>query len=535
MPTLTIDNRAIPFEPGETILQVASRAGIAIPTLCNLEGIEPPTSCYVCVVKIQGKRNMAPSCATLAEDGMILESSSEEVRHYRRRALELLLSEHAGDCEGPCRRICPADLNIPVMAKHIVEGNLEAAVTTVRERLALPGVLGHICPAPCQKGCVRAHVDGTVSIRELHKGVAEASSLKSVATASRPAAASGKRITIIGAGPAGLSSAYYLSLLGHACTIVDEREEPGGMLRYGIDRAVLPLKILDQEIDVIRAMGVEFKMGCKVSDQRGLDELIQRSDAIIFATGAQTPDQPWPFAIKASPKGITVDSHTFASSNRNIFACGGAITVCKMAVRAVGQGRLTADSVHHFLSHSIVRAAWSPRYDSHLGKLAPEELQQLISTDLEHSVAGFLSSPEPRPVRRSLGEGGTLNPVTFSASLVAAAARCLQCDCGKKSTCALRAYAQEYEAHRDQYRTGSRKHLVRKRFASGLVHEPGKCIDCGRCIGITAAEHVQPGLAFGNRGFDVAVKAPFSADMDTAMGPVLKRCIAACPVGALWK
>ncbi|MEI7947157.1 MAG: 2Fe-2S iron-sulfur cluster-binding protein [bacterium] len=527
MPTLTIDNRAVPFELGETILQVAYRAGIAIPTLCHLQGIEPPTSCYVCVVKIQGKSNMAPSCATLAEDGMILESSSDEVRHYRRRALELLLSEHAGDCEGPCRRICPADLDIPVMAKHIVAGDLDAAVRTVRERLALPGVLGHICPAPCQKGCVRAHADGAVTIRELHKGVAGAAAQNSAAPGPCPAPSSGKRVTIIGAGPAGLSSAYYVSLLGHACTIVDEREEPGGMLRYGIDRAVLPLNILDQEIDVIRLLGVEFRMGSRVSDQCALDELIQRFDAIIFATGAPTSDQPWPFTIKASPKGIAVDTHTFVSSSSNIFACGGAIAICKMAVRAVGQGRLTAQSVHHFLTHSNVGVTWSPRFDSHLGKLAPEELQQLVSTDLTHRLKGLEGTVTPVP---RLG----CNP-TLQSSLVSAAARCMQCDCGKKLTCSLRAYAQEYEAHRDQYRTGSRKHVVRKRYASGLVHEPGKCIDCGCCIGITAAEHVQPGLAFGNRGFDVTVKAPFRADMDTAMGSSLERCIAACPVGSLWR
>jgi ferredoxin len=562
VPTVTIDNSVLPFESGETILQVATRAGIAIPTLCHLDGIEPPTSCYVCVVKIKGKNNMAPSCATLAEEGMIIESSSEEVRGYRRRALELLMSEHAGDCEGPCRRICPADLDIPVMAKQIVEGNLEAAVRTVRERLALPGVLGHICPAPCQKGCVRAHVDGTVSIRELHKGVAEASSLKSVETASRPAPASGKRVTIIGAGPAGLSSAYYLSRLGHACTIVDEREEPGGMLRYGIDRAVLPLKILDQEIDVIRAMGVEFKMGCKVSDQRGLDELLQRSDAIIFATGTQAPDQPWPFAIKASPKGIAVDAHTFVSSSSNIFACGGAIAVCKMAVRAVGQGRLTAESIHLFLTQSNAGAAWSPRFDSRLGKLCECEFSQLVATDLAHSLQSWAPTAsnaglnEKNIFRQDLQDfpdclalnsnpQNPVNPVkknevtgkvdSFPDAMVAAAARCLQCDCGKKLDCTLRTYAHAYEINRDQYRTGARKDVVRKRHTSGLVHEPGKCIDCGRCIGITAAGHVQPGLAFGNRGFDVAVKAPFSANMDIAMGPTLDRCIAACPVGALWK
>lgn len=537
MPTLTIDNAVVPFEPGETILQAATRAGIAIPTLCSLEGIEPPTSCYVCVVKIQGKSGLAPSCATLAEEGLVVESGSEEVRRYRRRALELLMSEHAGDCEGPCRRICPADLDIPVMARHIAAGDLNAALRTVRERLALPGVLGHICPAPCQKGCVRAHLDGTVSIRELHKGVAVAA-LASCASATHQAALStGKRVTIIGAGPAGLSSAYYLSLLGHACTIVDAREEPGGMLRYGIDRATLPLAVLDQEIAVIRSLGVEFRMGCRIGDQRALNELLRHADAVVFATGMQAPDQAWPFEIKATSKGIAVDAHTFATGSGGVFACGGAIAGCRMAVRAVGQGRLTAESVHRFLIalsgdrpsgsgdgkvlspnlQPALSLSLSPRFDSHVGKLEPEELRQLATTDLaSHSIVASDSAPFPTP-------------------LVTAAARCLQCDCGKKRDCALRAYAHEYEAHRDQYRTGARKRVTRTRYASGLVHEPGKCIDCGRCIGITAAEKIQPGLTFGNRGFDVAVKAPFGADMDAAMGRAMERCVAACPVGALWK
>jgi ferredoxin len=517
VPTLTIDNKRLSFEPGETILQVATRANIAIPTLCHFEGIQPPTSCYVCVVKIKGRNALLPSCATLAQEGMDLESDTEEVRGYRRRALELLMSEHAGDCEGPCRRICPADLDIPVMARQIVEGNLDAAVRTVRERLALPGVLGHICPAPCQKGCVRVAVDGAVTIRDLHKGVAEASSLQSANALSHPVPASGKRVTIIGAGPAGLSTAYYLARLGHACTIVDECEEPGGMLRYGVERTVLPLTVLEQEIDVIRSLGVEFRMGCRISDQESLDKWIQQSDAIVMATGMKNPEQPWPFAIKASPRGITVDVQTFASSCEGIFACGGAIAVCKMAVRAVGQGRLTAESVHHFLTHTSPSKTWSPRFDSRLGKPCECELHQLVSTDLASLPAE----------ERKTG--------VFPETLVTAAARCLQCDCGKKEACALRAYAHEYEINRDQYRIGARKELIRTRYASGLVHEPGKCIDCGRCIGITAAEHVQPGLAFGNRGFDVVVQAPFSADMDLAMGPTFDRCIAACPVGALWK
>ena len=517
MPTLTIDNTVVSFVPGETILQAATRAGIAIPTLCNWEGIEPPTSCFVCVVKIQGRNGLAPSCATRAEEGMAVESCSEEVRRYRRRALELLMSEHAGDCEGPCRRICPADLDIPAMARHIAEGDLDAAVRTVRERLALPGVLGYVCPAPCEKGCARAPLDGAVSIRELHKGVAEASLLSDAAAALRAAPPSGKRVAIIGSGPAGLSCAYTLSLLGHACAIVDERSEPGGMLRYGIDRATLPLTVLDQEIEVIRSLGVEFKMGRRIGDQPALDVLVQGSDAVVFATGSLSPDRTWAFNVKSSSKGVAVEPNTFASNSPGVFACGGAIAVCRMASRAVGQGRLAALSVHRFLTCGSAGAAWSSRFDSRLGKLEPEEVQQLAATDLASSGRGA-------------GPDGS-----FDSSLVAAATRCMQCDCGKKLSCALRAYAQEYEINRDQYKTGARKHVARKHYASGLVHEPGKCIDCGRCIGITAAERVQPGLAFGNRGFDVAVKAPFGVDMDAAMGNALDRCVAACPVGALWK
>jgi ferredoxin len=511
-----IDSTVVPFEQGQTILEAASRANIAIPTLCCFEGIEPPTSCYVCVVKIKGKNTLTPSCATLAAEGMILESNSEEVRRYRRRALELLLSEHAGDCEAPCRRICPADLDIPEMTRHIASCNLEAAARTVWERLPLPGVLGYVCAAPCEKGCYRVPADGAVSIRELHKSVAEAAFVSAAGMAPRTLPASGKKVAILGAGPAGLSSAHTLSLLGHACTIIDERDEPGGMLRYGTDRARLPLPVLDREIAVIRSLGVAFRMGCRISDQHALDELIQSYDAVLLATGMPPPDQPWAFTVKASAKGITVEANTFASSCSGVFAFGGAIAVCRMAARAVGQGRLAAQSVHQFLTNGASSAARPHRFDSHLGKPDAEETRQLVSTDLA--------------VIRS--EGSKIGPL--AASAVVAAARCMQCDCGKKLSCALRAYAHEYEINRDQYRTGARKRVTRKRYASGLMHEPGKCIDCGRCVGITTKDHILPGLTFGNRGFDVIVKTPFGADMDEAMGNSLDRCIAACPVGALW-
>jgi len=516
VPSLTIDHRTVPFEPGETLLQVAARTGIAIPTLCHYPGIESPTSCFVCVVKICGRGALAPSCATRAEEGMVVESDTEEVRLFRRKALELLMSEHAGDCEAPCTRVCPADLDISAMARHVFDGDLERAVRTVRERLALPGVLGYICPAPCEKGCRRSAADGAVSIRALHRGVAEAEyAAGTPALTARPA--SGKRVAVVGAGPAGLSCAYYLARLGHACVVFDGQEAPGGLLRYGIDRAALPAEVLDRDIEEIRRLGVAFRMGETVADQNALDGLARSFDAVVLATGTPVSGQPWPWGLRTAGPCVAVETGTFASSRSGVFACGGVIAVCRMASRAVGQGRLAALSAHRFLTaDAAVPPTASARSDSRLGKLEPEELRQLVETDLA-----------------SRGAGGK-NGGPFPAALVAAAGRCLQCDCGKKQSCALRAYAREYGVDRDRYRTGSRKPAARTRCADRLMVESGKCIDCGRCVGIAAADHLRPGVTFCNRGFDVAVKVPFGADMEVALGAELDRCIAACPVGALW-
>jgi NADH dehydrogenase/NADH:ubiquinone oxidoreductase subunit G len=105
MPRLRIDNRDVEVPEGATILEAARRAGIAIPTLCHLEGLPPSTSCMVCVVKVRRPDRLVPSCGAPAEDGMVVESETDEVREARRDALELLLSDHLGDCEAPCRAI----------------------------------------------------------------------------------------------------------------------------------------------------------------------------------------------------------------------------------------------------------------------------------------------------------------------------------------------------------------------------------------------------------------------------------------------
>ncbi len=99
----------------EALLDAARKLGIDIPALCFLPGHDPSTSCMVCVVKLAGSGRFVPSCATTAVDGMEVESETDEVRHLRRANLELLLSDHLGDCIGPCHEICPAKMNIPLM------------------------------------------------------------------------------------------------------------------------------------------------------------------------------------------------------------------------------------------------------------------------------------------------------------------------------------------------------------------------------------------------------------------------------------
>ena len=99
---LTIDNRSVHVKPGTTIREAAQWLGIRIPTLCHVEGLEPASSYFVCAVQIEGRRTLSPACAMPVSEGMVVYTATEDVRRARKMALELLLSDHAGDCVAPC-------------------------------------------------------------------------------------------------------------------------------------------------------------------------------------------------------------------------------------------------------------------------------------------------------------------------------------------------------------------------------------------------------------------------------------------------
>ncbi|MBN2319395.1 MAG: FAD-dependent oxidoreductase [Acidobacteria bacterium] len=287
MVTLTIDGQDVSVEEGATILEAAGTLGIRIPTLCKVEGFPPSASCFLCAVKIEGRANLAPSCATPAEEGMIVHTNSDEVRSSRKTALELLMSDHAGDCIGPCRTGCPATLDIPGFVTGIAGGDFRRAAEIAVDYLTIPASLGRICPRLCEQRCHRCETGEPLSIRNLHRLAGERDLESESRYIPRKQQATGKRVAIVGTGPAGLSAAHHLLRRGHHATLFDSRSAPGGMLRWAIPAFRLPRNILEQETDMILALGGEFNLNTKLGVDMTLDDLRRDYDAVFLAIGAQ--------------------------------------------------------------------------------------------------------------------------------------------------------------------------------------------------------------------------------------------------------
>jgi formate dehydrogenase major subunit len=290
---LSIDGRPIEVAPGTTILAAARTVGLAIPTLCQVEGFEHSASCFLCAVKIQGRPNLWPSCATPAAEGIVVISDSDEVRAARKTSLELLLSDHAGDCIGPCRTGCPARLDIPGFIAGIAAGDHPKAAQIVTDSLTLPASLGRVCPRLCEQRCRQCDVEEALSIRNLHPFAADhqrragAPAELAGETPAPLCPPTGRRVAIVGAGPAGLAAAHHLLRQGHGVVLFDAHPQPGGMLRYGIPEFRLPRQVLDAEIQPIRALGAEFRLGKRLGRDFTLDDLRRDFDAVFLAIGAQ--------------------------------------------------------------------------------------------------------------------------------------------------------------------------------------------------------------------------------------------------------
>ena len=283
----TLDNEVVEVDEGTTILDAAQTKNVFIPTFCHNKELKPFASCFVCVVEVEGRNNLLPSCSTAVMEGMVVKTSTERVQKARRTCVELLLSDHVGDCLGPCMTACPAGIDIPGFVKHIALGEDRKALELIKHNMPLPGALGRVCTRPCEEACRRQLVEKQVAICHLKRFAADAVSDSGDEYIPEKAPATGKKVGIVGAGPAGLTAAYYLQLMGHACTVFDAHEAPGGMLRYGIPSYRLPRDVIDREAAVIQKLGVEFKYNTRLGTDLTLDALRNQFDAVFLGLGAQ--------------------------------------------------------------------------------------------------------------------------------------------------------------------------------------------------------------------------------------------------------
>lgn len=285
---ITLNGKIVTAEAGETILTVATRNGIKIPTLCNQPELKPYGSCFICVVEQKGLSRLVPSCATPVFDGMAVETDSERVRASRKMCVELLLSDHVGDCRGPCQVECPAGIDIPGFISLLAHKNEAEAIKLIKEALPFPASLGRVCPRPCEQQCRRICSDDSVSICFLKRYIADVDLLRPEPYVPGTGRPTGKRVAIVGAGPAGLSAAFYLRLDGHDVTVFDSHPEAGGMLRYGIPAYRLPREILAKEIGIIEKMGAKISCNKCLGRDFNLDGLKREYDAVFLAIGAQS-------------------------------------------------------------------------------------------------------------------------------------------------------------------------------------------------------------------------------------------------------
>ena len=399
--TLTIDGKKIVAEEGMTILNVASQNGIKIPNLCYDGRVELYGACGLCTVEVEGIPKLLRACSTKVSDGMVVHTQTERVKASRKVALELLLSDHTGDCVAPCSKACPAGTDCQGYVGLIANGEYKEAVKLIKEKLPLPASIGRICPHPCEKQCRRQYVDEPISIAFL-KGFVGDMDLLGDTYIPEIEPDTNKKVAIIGGGPAGLTAAYFLRKKGHSVTIFEQMEKMGGMLRYGIPEYRLPKAVLDKEIKLIEDMGVTLKNNVNIGKDISFDQIKNDFDATLVAIGAWN-------SSKMRVSGEDLDGvwggidflREVALGNtpeigKNVAVCGGgntAMDACRVAVR------LGAENVY-----IIYRRTKDEM---------PADPQEILESEEEGVIYKYLTNPI-----EFTGENGKLNGVVLQKMML---------------------------------------------------------------------------------------------------------------------
>lgn len=289
---VTVNSRQIEVYEGLTILQALLQVDIQIPHLCYDIRLERSNgNCGLCVVELgEGsiKRDVK-ACQTPIKEGMIISTSSAKLESYRKVRLEQILSDHNADCVAPCVMTCPANIDIQTYLRHAANGNFEAAVQVIKECNPFPMVCGRVCPHPCEVQCRRNLVDSPVAINYVKRFIADWDISRDKPWIPNKKPETGKKVAIIGAGPSGLSAAYYSAINGHDVTVFERQPSAGGMMRYGIPEYRLPKDALDCEIEIIKTLGVKIMTGKTLGVHILLADLNKDFDVVYLAIGSWRP------------------------------------------------------------------------------------------------------------------------------------------------------------------------------------------------------------------------------------------------------
>lgn len=285
---VTVNGREVEVYDNLTILQSLLQEDIPIPHLCyDIRLDRSNGNCGLCVVELgpNGERDVK-ACQTPIKAGMVINTVSPKLTSYRKVRLEQLLSDHNADCIAPCVQTCPANVDIQSYLRQVGNGNYEQAVRVIKDSNPFPIVCGRVCPHPCEAQCRRSLVDAPVAINYVKRFASDWDMAREKPWVPKKKPSTGKRIAIVGAGPSGLSAAYYSAINGHDVTVFERQPLHGGMMRYGIPEYRLPKATLDKEIDIMRKLGVKIMTGKALGTHLHLEDLSRDFDAVYLAIGS---------------------------------------------------------------------------------------------------------------------------------------------------------------------------------------------------------------------------------------------------------
>lgn len=333
---LHINGKEVVANKGKSILEVARENSIEIPSMCHDDKLKLYGSCGLCIVEIEGVAKPLRSCITEARDGMNVFTDSLEIRESRKVILELMLSDHIGDCRPPCVRACPAGTDCQGYVGLIANGQYKESLKLIKEQLPLPASIGRVCPHPCETACRRQLAEEPIAIAWLKRFVADIDLRDQDEFIPEIKPATGKSVAIIGGGPSGLSAAYYLATEGHKVVVYEAMPQLGGMLHYGIPQYRLPNEVLAREVDIIKQMGVQMKTGIRIGKDIKLNELRNNYHAVYVSIGA------W-HSMKLNCPGEELDGVVGSIEFLTKFSAGTPVGIGKR-VAVVGGGNTAMDT-----------------------------------------------------------------------------------------------------------------------------------------------------------------------------------------------